>query len=207
MNDKRLPYISLSLLAVTVLVLAAITFGISREIKHTQNHIEKLESLKEKAVSEADVQLDKIDEPKVDSEVAYQTTSAEEVGEEVVKLQDILGDLFCTDGNLPKELVDIRLEEGPKLGKRLSELTDIDEDMYYYAAWKLHEDWTLELASVIGYEAVDEFPVLFTMKTEEGELAGLVKAAYDTRDQKLYHVEQHYVDVDYRNLLQELGDP
>ncbi|HZW66992.1 MAG TPA: hypothetical protein VFF20_00050, partial [Pseudogracilibacillus sp.] len=63
------------------------------------------------------------------------------------------------------------------------------------ATWKMNNNWSLELASVMEYEGIDRFPIVFTMKTEEGELIGLVKATYYVDEHRLYDIKKYYLGM------------
>lgn len=209
MDDKKVLYITIGMLIVSLLMIVGLTIGVKREIANVNHRIEELQSMKASAetseVDEADGE-EVIENPVVKNSSVENTVSAVEVCKEVVLIHDILGDLYCSDGYLPKELVEMRLEEGPNIGKRLNELTGIDADMYPYAAWKLHQDWSLELTSTMEYDGIEEFPVLFTMRTESGELAGVVRAKYNVDKGSLSDVEPYYPGMDYFNLTKDLGD-
>src|SRR5699024_619797 len=97
------------------------------------------------------------------------------------------------------------LEEGPKLGKRLSELTDIDAERYQYESWKLNNEWTLDLASVIAYEETDRIPVIFTLETKDGERIGLIKGIYDVDAHQLIDIEKHYPGISNSRFFQGVG--
>lgn len=208
MENRNILYISISLLAIAVFLLAAITFGVKREVSEVEERIASMEETKESLILEQEHNSSTNTEHINDAskEEALERISAVEIGEEVVEIQSLLGDLFCTDGNVPRELVEMRIQEGPKLGKRLSELTGIDADTYQNATWKLHEDWSLELASVISYQGVTEIPVLFTMKADDEELVGIVIAKYNVSNGQLTDLERYYPGVNYDGILQMLGE-
>lgn len=201
MDDKKIVIISVSLLTISVFILGFITFGLVREISAVENRIVELRDMKEQLPDELQVEqaAELVGSAGVED---VGTISASEIGEEMIELQNVLADLFCMDGHRTSGIIDLRLEEGPKLGKRLSELTDIDEERYQYESWKLNNDWTLELASVIAYEKTDRIPVVFTLETEDGERIGLIKGIYDVEAHRLIEIEKHYPNISGGGLFQ-----
>lgn len=211
MDDKKVVIISVSLLMISVFILGFITFGVMREMSTIENKIAELNDKKEQVSDEAHVDkpvelVDNTSATVDDVEGdATEMISASEIGEEVIELQNVLADLFCMDGHRTSGIIDMRLKEGPKLGKRLAELTDIDEDRYQYESWKLNNDWTIELASVIEYEKTDRIPVVFAITTEDGERIGLIKAEYDVAAHQLTNIEKHYPSISGAGLFKSIG--
>lgn len=207
MDDKKVVLISVGLLTISVIVLGLITFGVVREISAVENRIEELRDMKEQLPDE--VRVDKptalVDSATTEADKDAVTVSAHEIGKEVIELQNVLADLFCMDGHRTQGIIDMRLEEGPKLGKRLSKLTDIDEERYQYESWKLNNEWTLDLASVIAYEKMDRIPVVFTLETKNGERIGLIKGTYDVDAHQLIDIEKHYPSISNHRLFQGVG--
>lgn len=210
MDDKKVVMISVSLLMISVVILAVITFGVMREVSAVENRIAELRDIKEQLPDE--MHVDKPEElvgnataEANDNNDDAVTISAVDIGEDIIELQNVLADLFCMDGHRTQGIIDLRLKEGPKLGKRLSELTDIDEDRYQYESWKLNNDWTIDLASVIPYEKTDYIPVVFTLTTDDGERIGLIKGMYDVEGHHLTNIEKHYPGISSGELFQGMG--
>lgn len=206
-NNKKVVVISVGLLTVSVMILGLITFGVMREISAVENRIEELRDMKPELPSDLHVgkQSALVDSTTTEVMDAVVTVSAIEIGTEVIELQNVLGDLFCMDGNLPKDIIELRLEEGPKLGKRLSELTDIEEERYQYESWKLNKEWTLDLASVLPFEETDRIPVIFMLETSDGERVGIVKGTYDVNAHQIIDIEKHYPGISNNRLFQRIG--
>lgn len=199
MNEKLVLYMSASLLMVSVFIVAAVTFGLSQEVSHVEENIEQLSVIKEdllaNPVSDRNDEADNDEVNIIAKATVPGRISAEKIGDEIVELQNVLAELFCPNNHLTQNIVDMRLEIGPDLGKKLNELTDIDADSYQYATWKMNNNWSLELASVMEYEDIDRFPIVFTMRTEEGDLIGLVKATYHVDEHRLYDIKKYYLGI------------
>lgn len=205
MNAKTYMWIGVILTLIGSIVFSVLSSGVANDIRALEENHERLLAEKEKVETRLKSTQKKFDKEKYKEEIETKTVNAIEVGEEIIEIQNKLADLFRIDGNPPKEIIEQRRDVAPKLGEKQAEISDIDPS-FFYDTWKLNKDWDLKLETVISYENVSRFPVIFSMTTTKGEPAGMVKAIYDVGSNKFIEIERHYTAMGEEERVQGVGD-
>src|SRR5699024_5418002 len=118
MNEKLVLYMSASLLMLSVFIVAAVTFGLSKEVRYVEGNIAQLNEIKEDLLANPVADRDDDEVNIIATATVPGRISAEKIGDEVVELQNVLAELFCPNNHLTQNIVDMRLEIGPDLGKK-----------------------------------------------------------------------------------------
>lgn len=132
--------------------------------------LDEIESL-EGALALAPITEDSMSDEVVVIEQSSQ--HAREMGAEMIAIQQTLSTFYKSAEPLdPKEdLTDVRKAEDAYV--RLTNQTD------YGNTWQLNKDWTMTLDTVANYSGTKTVPVVFTMKTKDGKVAGIVRGVYN----------------------------
>lgn len=137
-------------------------------------------------IEQVKVELNKESTAEADTEAVKESTiNARDIGTEIVKAQSTLADVYATH--------EAPSDEGIAKAKAALDVVgkDVDGDALSNM-WVRNSDWKLELKSVVNYKGVTSMPVIFTMTTGTGDLAGLVRATYDSELKKLTNVKAQY---------------
>lgn len=137
-------------------------------------------------IEQVKVELDKESTAEADTEAVKESTiNARDIGTEIVKAQTTLASVYATH--------EAPSDEGITKAKSALDVLakDIDGEALSNM-WVRNSDWTLELKSVVNYKGVTSMPVIFTMTTNSGDLAGLVRATYDSDVKQLTNVKAQY---------------
>jgi len=133
------------------------------------------------------------DETKHAETITLRTVSAKQIGNEMIKVDNMLTSFYKSNESLPEDQAayDKIVNELEWAKKENEKLTGATEDEQIQT-WKLNPAWTLRLDSVITYQDTDNVPILFSMTTKAGKLAGLISAVYDVNNHKIVNVVRHY---------------
>lgn len=150
-----------------------------------------------KTLAEKSKDLDKDAEKKV---IQERTVSAEKIGEEIIKVDDVLTAFYKSAKDLPEDEAEYNkvVEELNWAKKENTRLTGAGE-ADHINTWQLNPEWTLKLESVVVYRDTDRIPVVFSMKTKEGKNAGLIQAVYDVEKNQITDVVKHYTNDGIRD--------
>lgn len=198
-------WIGVVITLIGLIVFAVLTSGVSKDIKKLKENHERLLVEKEKVQTRLDSHQAEFDKEEYKKEIETKTVDAIEVGNKIVDIQNKLADMFRIDGNPSKEIIEQRRDVAPKLGDEQAKISDIDPS-FYYDTWKLNKDWELKLETVISYENVNSFPVIFSMTTTKGDPAGMVKATYNVKSNTFTDIERHYTAMGESERVQGVGD-
>lgn len=188
-----------------IIVFTVLSSGQSEELVDIQDKYDKMVETKEKEQKRFNSMTVDFDKKEYQNEIDTKTVNAKKAGKKIIDIQNELADLFRVDGNPSKKFIENRLKRGPELAEKQAEFTDIDP-MLYHSTWKLNKDWDLKLETVISYQNVATFPVVFSMTTTEGKPAGMIKATYNVNDDSFTEIERHYTVLGERESVQGVGD-
>lgn len=182
------PVIGLGIVIVFIFVLIN---NQSNTIDGLEADIEEMESQAENQAEIAENLPDDFDSDAHTEKIETSTVSAKEIGKSIVKLDDALTAFYKTAEPLPEDEA-----EREEMFDALEANQALNEDMRgitnHGDTWQLNPDWTLTLDSVVAYQATDQLPVIFSMKTESGENAGVVHATYNVADNTLTNITRQY---------------
>lgn len=142
-----------------------------------------------KSIDDAKTELNKESTVEDDVEaMKVSTINARDIGNEVVKAQMVVADSYATH-ETPSEDDIAKAEEALKVIAKNVE-GEARSNM-----WLRNSEWTFELKSVVNYTGVTSMPVIFTMTTTNGQLAGLVRAVYDSEAEQFKDVKVQYTAI------------
>jgi hypothetical protein len=126
-------------------------------------------------------------------EIEQRTVSAKNIGQEIIEVDDALTAFYKTIDPLPedKNERDSLFAELETAQTKNTELTGAGE-ADHIKTWQLNPEWTLKLESVVTYQDTDRVPIVFSMETADGKLAGLVHTIYNVNDHTLSDISRHY---------------
>lgn len=150
-----------------------------------------------KTLAEKSKNLDKDAEKKV---IQERTVSAKKIGEEIIKVDDVLTAFYKSSEDLPKDKAEYnklmeKVNWAKKENARLTGASEADN----INTWQLNPEWTLKLESVAVYRDTDRIPVVFSMKTKEGKNAGLIQAVYNVEANQITDVVKYYTNDGLRD--------
>lgn len=154
-------------------------------------------------ISELQQEVDKppLSEADLEEEVkVIERTSnhARDMGQEMIAVQKTLATFYRTHEPLDpnEDLTPVR--DAEKVYTRLTSSTD------YGNTWLLNPSWTMKLDTVADYSSTNDVPVVFSMYTGDGKLAGLVRGIYDAEADFIDAIQIDYT-VDGRNDMADVG--
>ncbi|PAF27345.1 hypothetical protein CHH61_03740 [Shouchella clausii] len=166
----------------------------SKVVAELESDIETIEELLVDAEKNKVALEEEFDAKAHQQRIKERTVSAEEIGKEIIEVDDVLTAFYKTNEPLPEDKKErdalfARLEEAKKKNTELTGATEAD----HIKTWQLNPQWTLTLESVLAYQQdSDRFPVLFLMETGDGKSAGLIYATYDVTNHTLSNISRHY---------------
>lgn len=193
--DFAKKYWIIGVIAVIVIVLFMIMNGRSNTMETLQAEIDAMSDVKAERVAEAEAMADEtFDSEGHIEQIETTTVSAEEIGEIVIKLDNELTAFYKTAEALPEDEDEYdamfeQLEKNQALNADLRGISNHGD------TWQLNPDWTLELDSIVAYQATASIPVIFTMTTEDGDNAGVVRATYNVEDNTLSNIVRQYTSA------------
>lgn len=147
--------------------------------------IEDLEAeLAQKNLTEEDL------EPEVEI-IEQAGAHARDMGAEMIATQKKLAGAYRTDQPVVDYEDQSGLDEAEETYTRLTQSTD------YVNTWFLNSEWDMELDSVGTYVESQNIPVVFSMYTKDGDLAGVVRAKYNSERDLLDDIVIDYTIIGY----------
>jgi len=127
------------------------------------------------------------------AKIKERTVSAKEIGREMIEVDDALTAFYKTNKPLPtdkkeKDSLFKALEKAKEKNILLTGAKEAD----HIKTWQLNPEWTLTLESVVTYQDTDRIPVVFSMTTKAGKVAGLIHAVYDVNKHMLTNINRYY---------------
>lgn len=159
--------------------------SLASAVKATQNKIDKAELAKK----EASKPFDTTKHQKV---IQARTVSAEQIGKEIIAVDNTLTAFYKTNAPMPtgakKDALIAKVKAAQTKNTALTGTAVADQ----INTWQLNPAWTLKLESVVAYQDTTTLPVVFSMTTKQGKAAGLIYAMYDVNNHKLSNITRHY---------------
>lgn len=182
-------YWPIAILGTIVIVLLVIMVN---RAQHIEDLKAELESLTPEETT--NVEAENFDADAYKNTVEEVTVSAKEIGEDIIDLDNRLTEFYKTAEPLPEDKAErdaifAQLEKDQNENAKLRNIERHEE------TWQLNPDWELELESVVSYKGLKTFPIVFSMKTSDGELAGFVQTTYDHEDRSIRDTLVQYTEA------------
>lgn len=142
------------------------------------------DELARKTITEEDL------EPEVEI-IEKAGTHALDMGEDMIFAQKKIAEAYRTYEPLSEFEDKDGLSRAEEIYTRLTESTD------YINAWFLNNTWAMELDSVGTFVDAEKMPIVFSMYTEDGDLAGVVRATYNSERDLLRDIQIDYTVTGY----------
>lgn len=184
-------YWIVGVIAMVAVIMMVLIYSRSGTVDQLQAEIDEMRAAAESATAEAAEEPEDFDSEAHVEKIEAGTVSAEAIGKDIIKLDNELTAFYKTAEPFPEDE-----DERDALFKQLEDNQALNETMRgitnHGDTWQLNPDWTLELDSVVAYEATDSIPVIFTMETTDGDNAGIVHATYNVNDKSLSNITRQY---------------
>lgn len=178
----------MSVLAGLILIVAAILIqrsaGVDPDVAAEQRALED-----EISDVRAELQKPALTEEALNQEVEVikeAGASARSMGKELIESMSVLTKRYRSPLLGDVEIDEDELESAEFTYTELTGSTD------YVNVWMLNPTWTMKLETVANYANTSTIPVVFSMYTEDGLLAGLVQGQYRTDANLLEDVQIQY---------------
>lgn len=167
-------------------LILVLSFGLVlyNESETSKNEAKEEELMAEIIELETKLKRDEsIDEDEEIKVIEKSGTHVRDMGEEMISYQKILAKEHRRADFTADDKKSDKVIEAEKGFTRLTNKTN------YADTWLMNPNWDMKLESVGIYADVDKIPVVFTMDTEDGDLAGVVRAVYRVDDDLLEDIQ------------------
>lgn len=186
---------------IVLLILGGLSYMINSQNNMNEETQSKIDSVN-KQVNTLGVDIEKLkegfDEEAFVKSVKSNKANAKTFGEDIIEVDNKLTAYYKNDKPYPdvnnKKEVDKINKELDKYRSLNSSLRGAKKDTHL-ATWQLNPEWTLTLESVMTYQNVERFPIVFSMKTTDGEIAGIVYGEYDVSSNSMSSIRIQYTDA------------
>lgn len=117
--------------------------------------------------------------------------SVKDMGAEMIQIQQTLADAYMSDEGLSR-YTDAEIEVIREAEKGYTRLTGVTN---YVDLWLFNAEWDLRLESVGSYVDAEKIPIVFSIYTADGELAGLVRGIYNNEADFIDDIVRDYTEV------------
>lgn len=176
-----------------IIVMVLYMSSQSKELEKLKSDVEITKTLIRDANKTYDTIKGEFDVAKHQETLKERTVSAKKIGQEMIAVDNALTAFYKTNEPLPqdeakKQAMFDALDKAKAENTRLTGAKEKD----HINTWKLNPAWTTTLDTVVTYQDTDRVPVVFSMKTADGKVAGLVVATYDVSKHQLKDITRYY---------------